>query len=58
MIIYKKTDGTTDALHSNDCSIEINHNTNTFTLRRTIYGYDEYDFYEDVIEDITELKID
>ena len=55
MIQYRKTDGTLDTIDSNNCSIEVK--DHSFTIVRKIYGWDEYDFWYDNIEDIIELRI-
>jgi len=53
-IEYKKLDGTTNIIHG---EFSINVNEHSFTLIRRSYGYDEYDFYEDEIKDVIELRI-
>jgi hypothetical protein len=56
MIQYRKSDGTlgefdNDKLHS----IEVNEHSFTATLR--YYGWDEYDWSDEKITDIIELRI-
>ncbi|MBP5457674.1 MAG: hypothetical protein J6Y37_14375 [Paludibacteraceae bacterium] len=57
MIQYRKSDGTLGCVDesSSSCSVEVN--ARTFTIVRRIHGYDDYDFYDDRIEGIIELRI-
>ena len=57
MIQYRQNNGFLGSIQDNDsCHIEVN--GRTFTIVRRTYGYDEYDFYDDRIENIIELRID
>lgn len=57
MVQYRKSDGTLGEFDSDKlCSIKAREHTFTVTLRH--YGWeDEYDFEEEEITDITELRI-
>ncbi len=56
MIQYTKSDGTVGEFNSDNLSsIDVKGHTLTVTLR--YYGYDEYDFWYDEIDDIVELKM-
>lgn len=55
MIQYRTKDGTLGQTSKSSCQIQIN--GNTFTIIKRCYGYDEYDFWDDKIDDIIELRI-
>ena len=59
MIYYKKADGTSDLIDDDKCDCHVwptkNH---TFTIERTSYGWDEYDYYIDTIENVVEIRIE
>ncbi|MBP3732426.1 MAG: hypothetical protein J6I84_04195 [Bacilli bacterium] len=54
MIQYRKSDGT---LGEVDGNIKIEVNDHSLTIIKRCYGYDEYDFWDDTIEDVIELRI-
>lgn len=57
MIHYKKSDGTSGEIDSDKLrSIEVNGHSFTANLR--YYGWDEYDWSDEEITDIIELKIE
>ena len=57
MIHYKKSDGTSGEIDSDKLrSIEVIGNSFTANLRH--YGWDEYDWSDEEITDIIELKIE
>ena len=59
MIYYKKTDGSSDRIDDDRCGIKIYVGKNhTFTIERTSYGWDEYDYYIDEITDVCELSFE
>ena len=56
MIQYRKSDGTLGEFRSDKLySVEAKEHTFTITLRH--YGWDEYDWENEEITDITEIKI-
>ena len=56
MIQYRKSDGTFGEFRSDKLySVEAKEHTFTITLRH--YGWDEYDWENEEITDITEIKI-
>ena len=57
MIQYRKQDGTLGEVDDSNgsCSIEVK--DHSFTIVRKIYGWDEYDFWYDNIEDVIEVRI-
>lgn len=56
MIQYRKSDGTLGEFDSDKlCNVEAKEHTFTVTLRH--YGWDEYDYWNEEIEDIIELRI-
>lgn len=55
MIQYRKKDGTLGEIRSGSCRIYVK--DDSFTISRRIYGYDEYDWEDDEIKDIIELRI-
>ena len=56
MIQYKKSDGTLGEFDPDKlCNVEAKEHTFTVTLRH--YGWDEYDYWNEEIEDIIELRI-
>ena len=57
MIQYWKRDGTFGVTDEDNGSITIEIKNHSFTIVKQIYGYDEYDFWYDNIEDIVELRI-
>ena len=57
MIQYRKSDGTLGEFDASKLS-GIEAKENSFTVRLIHYGWDEYDFWYDDIEDIVELKIE
>ena len=57
MIQYRKNNGLLGVIESYDsCHIEVH--DDSFTIVRRIYGYDEYDWVDDKIENVIELRID
>lgn len=57
MIHYKKSDGTSGEIDDDKLrSIEVNGHSFTANLRH--YGWDEYDWSDEEITDIIELKIE
>ena len=56
MIQYRKLDGTLGEIDQNKL-YKIETEGNTFTVTLKCYGWDEYDFWYDVISDIIELRI-
>ena len=56
MIQYRKTDGTLGEFDA-DKVHRITTDGRTFTVTLIYYGYDEYDFWYDEINDICELRI-
>ena len=56
MIQYRKTDGTLGEFDA-DKVHRITTDGHTFTVTLIYYGYDEYDFWYDEINDICELRI-
>ncbi len=57
MIQYRKNNGLLGVIESYDsCHIEVH--DHSFTIVRRIYGYDEYDWVDDKIENVIELRID
>lgn len=59
MIYYKKTDGTSGSINDDKCNCRIMVRSNhTFTIEKKSYGWDEYDYYIDKIEDVVELRIE
>ena len=56
MIQYRRNDGMLGVIEQGDsCHIEVKNNS--FTIVRRIYGYDEYDWVDDKIENVIELRI-
>jgi len=56
MIQYRKNNGMLGTIESYDsCHIEVH--DHSFTIVRRIYGYDEYDWVDDEIKDVIELRI-
>lgn len=56
MIQYRKSDGTLGSFDSEKLSrVDVEGHTFTITLRH--YGWDDYDFWEDEIKDVTEIRI-
>ena len=57
MIQYRTTDGTLGEIDNNKIySIEPNEHTFTITIRH--YFYDEYEWEDEIIDNIIELRID
>jgi hypothetical protein len=56
MIQYRKSDGSLGQFDS-DKLHKIEAKGNTFTVTLIYYGWDEYDYWYDTIEDIIELRI-
>lgn len=56
MIQYRKSDGTLEQCDS-DKITSINVNGNTFTINLRYYGWDEYDFWNEEITDVIEIRI-
>ena len=57
MIQYRQNNGFLGSIQDNDsCSIEIH--GHTFTIVRRTYGYDEYDWEDERIENVIDLRID
>lgn len=58
MVQYRLKDGTLGQFDPDKmCDIRYNSQTNTFTVKLRSYGYDEYDFYDDEITDIIEIRV-
>lgn len=55
MIQYRTTDGTLGEIDNKIYSIEPNEHTFTITIRH--YYYDEYDWEDEIIDNIIELRI-
>lgn len=56
MIQYTTSDGELGSITDSDnCTITIENGT--FTITRRSYGWDEYDFWDDEITDVVELRI-
>ena len=55
MIQYRKKDGTLGEIRNGPCRIWVE--DDSFTISRRIYGYDEYDWEDEEITDIIELRI-
>ena len=56
MIQYRKSDGTLGEFDTDKlCNVEAKEHTFTVTLSH--YGWDEYDYWNEEIEDIIELRI-
>lgn len=57
MIHYKKSDGTSGEIDDDKLrSIEVN--GNSFTINLRYYGWDEWDWSDEEITDVVELKIE
>lgn len=56
MIQYRKSDGTLGSFDS-DKSFKITSDGHTFIITITHYGWDEYDFWNEEITDVIELRI-
>ena len=56
MIQYRKSDGTLGQCDA-DKVTSINVNGNTFTINLRYYGWDEYDFWNEEITDVIEIRI-
>lgn len=56
MIQYRKSDGSLGQFDS-DKLHKIEAKDNAFTVTLIYYGWDEYDYWYDTIEDIIELRI-
>ena len=56
MIQYRKSDGSLGEFDS-DKQFSISSNGHTFTITITHYGWDEYDFWYEEINDVIELRI-
>ena len=56
MIQYRRNNGMLGVIEPGEsCHIEVKNNS--FTIVRRIYGYDEYDWVDDEISDVIELRI-
>lgn len=55
MIQYRTRDGKLGQVDESSCRIQVTGDTFTITKRK--YGYDEYDFWDETIDDIIELRI-
>ena len=56
MIQYRRNDGMLGVIEQVDsCHIEVKNNS--FTIVHRIYGYDGYDWVDDEISDVIELRI-
>ena len=56
MIQYRKNNGMLGTIEQGDsCHIEVHEHS--FTIVRRIYGYDEYDWVDDKIKNVIELRI-
>ena len=57
MIQYRKNNGMLGTVEQGDsCHIEVH--DHSFTIVRRLYGYDEYDWVDDEIKGVIELRID
>jgi chloramphenicol O-acetyltransferase len=57
-IQYRTADGELGSFDSRDLvQIVFDPKTNYFTISQRFYGWDEYDFYNEEINDVTEVRI-
>lgn len=57
-IQYRTADGELGSFDSSNLvRIDFDPRTNHFTISQRFYGWDEYDFYNEEINDVTEVRI-
>ena len=57
-IQYRKSDGTLGSIDAKTLKeINIDPKTNKLTIKQIFYGWDEYDYWFDKIEDVIEIRV-
>lgn len=58
MIHYRTKDGSSNTIDDSRDTCVITIKDHMFSIERTSYGWDEYDFYVDNIDEVVELRIE